>query len=534
MYRYNPYNISHFNTRKPFTELKYLSSGNRDNSEQVISALHTQNVNEYVNIGLLYDLIASKGVYPDQNVSTNRINLFCSYDKDDYSFYSSFHYNGHKAQENGGLYDIPAFVNREADALNYRMYLEDANSRVKNMNLFFTQKLNLSALAKDSLSATRLDNFGFHHTLDYKRYNRTYSDFISDTDSLNYYQNQFYLVNDIIDSAFYQNLSNRFDISVNMIGASQEFRVYLKHEFKTFSFVKPTNLNYELEGVPVDTVIETYSKEHFNDLSVGGQFIGQLKTWNYSLNGQLYITGYNIGDIYTEGNFVKNLNDKAKLQLNAELSSYNPSYFLNKYGSAHFIWKNDFSKTESTKIALSYSKPDNISARVSVNLFNDYVYLNTLAEPTQLKNELVIASLFIDKTFVWGPFHNSHHFLLQKSSSDVVHLPLIAYKNRSWFQGALFNKALYFQIGGEVYYFTEYYGDAYMAATGSFYLQNDQKIGNYPFVKGFLNVKIKRTRFTIQYTNALSSLMDANYFMAYRYPNFNGSLKFGLAWTFYD
>ena len=533
MYYYNPYNIFHYNTRLPFTEVKYLSSGNRDNSEQVLSAMHTQNVNEFVNIGLFYDLIASKGMYSDQNVSTNRINLFGSYNKDNYSFYSSFHYNGHKSQENGGLQDISSFVSQSSDGL-YRMLLEDANSRVKNINFLFTQKLNLSTLAKDSLSETRLDNFGFYHTLNIERYNRTYFDNISEIDSLNYYEDQFYLVNDVVDSAFYQNLSNRFDLSVKMIGESQEFRVYMKHEFKTFSFIKPANLIYELEGEPTDTVIEIYSKEHFNDISVGGQFIGQLKTWNYTLDGQLYLTGYSIGDIYTEANFEKKIGARDKLQLNAKLSSYKPSYFLNNYGSEHFVWNNDFKKTESTKIALSYSRDEKVVARASFSLFNDYVYLNDLAMPALLDQELMVANIFVNKTFIWGPFRNKHELLLQKSSSDIVHLPLVAYKNRSWFQGALFNKVLGFQIGGEVYYFTEYYGDAFMAATGIFYNQTDQKIGNYPFVKGFLNVKIKRTRFTLQYTNALSSLVDANYFMAYRYPNFNGSLKFGLAWTFYD
>ena len=34
-------------------------------------------------------------------------------------------------------------------------------------------------------------------------------------------------------------------------------------------------------------------------------------------------------------------NDEAKLLFNAELSSYNPAYFLNKYSSAHYIWNND-------------------------------------------------------------------------------------------------------------------------------------------------------------------------------------------------
>lgn len=534
LYMYNPYNIYHFNTLQPFTEIKYFSSGGRDDSEQVLSFLHTQNVNQKLNIGLLYDLIASKGMYMDQNISTNRINLFGSYTKANYSFLSSLHINGHKAQENGGLYDIPAFISQSSDALNYRMYLNDANSRYKNLNFFFTQKLNLSEIVKDSLYKTRFDNFEVHHTLNYDRRSKTYYDNIASNDSLGYYSNQFYLVNDVVDSAFYHNFSNRFDISVKMINGSQELRVYLKHELKRFSFVKPSNVSYDLGGTNIDTVIRAYEKDIYNDISVGGQLIGKLKTWQYTLDGQLFLTGYNIGDIFTEAKFVKSFRKKGEVSLNAKISSLNPSYFLSQYGSEHFVWNNDFTKTESTQIALQYSKESNLSARVSVSLFNDYVYLNKQAEPSQLKSELMVLGFLLDKTFIWGPLRHKHEILLQKSTSDAINLPLLSYANRTYFQTELFEGNLKFQVGGELYYFTKYYGDAYMAATGSFYNQDKEEIGNYPFLKGFLNVKIKRVRFTIQYTNALAGLIDADYFMAYSYPNFNSSMKIGLAWTFYD
>ncbi|MCF8380452.1 MAG: putative porin [Bacteroidales bacterium] len=534
MYMYNPYNIYHFNTRKPFTELKYLSSGNRDNSEQYLSFLHSQNVNQNLNIGLLYDLIASKGMYLDQNISTNRFNLFSSYTKDNYSFYTSVQFNGHKAQENGGLFDISAFVNQNSEALNYRMFLSDANSQYKNVNVFFTQKLNLSEIVKDSLYKSRFDNFAVHHTLNYDRRIKYYSDNISSSDTLNYYQNQYYSVSEVVDSAFYHNLSNRFDLSVNMINGSQEFRIYMKHEFKKFAFAPPAELSYDQGGNTIDTVIRSYKKDIYNDISIGGQLIGKLKTWSYTIDGQLFLTGYNIGDVFTEATFIKNFKRKGLVSLNARVSSLNPSYFLNHYGSSHFIWNNDFGKTESTQIALRYSNDSKISARASVSLFNDYVYLDTLALPVQLKPEIMVLGFFMDKTFIWGPFHNKHELLIQKSTHDAISLPLFSYANRSWFQADLFHDALKFQIGGELYYFTKYYGDAYMAATGNFYRQNEAEIGNYPFVKGFLNVKIKTLRFTIQYTNALAGLIDANYFMAYRYPNFNSSIKFGLAWTFND
>ena len=173
MYLNKPENILHFNTRKPYSELKYLSSGTKDDSEQILSALHTQNVNEFVNVGLFYDLIASKGMYVDQNVSTNRLNLYGSYDKDDYSFTTSLHYNGYKAQENGGLLDVEDFKNKTSDALNFPVQLSDANAKFKNLDLFFTHRLNLKAITDDSARSVYMDNFAIQHTINYNRFVKT-------------------------------------------------------------------------------------------------------------------------------------------------------------------------------------------------------------------------------------------------------------------------------------------------------------------------------------------------------------------------
>jgi len=60
------------------------------------------------------------------------------------------------------------------------------------------------------------------------------------------------------------------------------------------------------------------------------------------------------------------------------------------------------------------------------------------------------------------------------------------------------------------------------------------KTGNYPFLDGFFNWKIKRTRFFLTYTNVLAGIAGHNYFTSYGYPMNESSLKFGLAWTFYD
>lgn len=534
-YVYTPFNTPHFNTRKPFTMLKYLTSGSRENNEQVLKAIHTQNVNPNANIGIIYDLIASRGIYLNQNTGYNRLNLFGSYNKNDYSFYISAHLNNLRAQENGGIENISEFVNKQASELNYSVLLNNADSRSKNLNAFFTHGLKLSALTKDSAAADKLEKFLIQHRFNYDRKVRAYRHDLGSADSLPLYQNYYYRINEAYDSAFYHNLSNRFDISFKLAKESQELRLFAEHEFKSFQYLQPVNVSYDLDSVIIDTVIADNAGNKYNDISVGGQFLGNLQNWEYLARGRFYLTGYRQTDLILDGEFSRYFTNRTrKLTLGASLSSVKPSYFLMNYGASNFIWNNDFLNIDNTSFRFAYSGQEDFTLKAFLNYYTGFVYFNEEAIPSQFTSEFFALTIYLDKTFHWGDFHHRHEILLQESSGTLISLPNLAYGNSVWYENSFFKNALKFNIGFDLYYFTPYFADAYMPATGLFHKQNNREAGNYPFLDLYLNFNIKRTHFSLQYTNALADFLDANYFMAYRYPTFGSSLKFGLLWTFYD
>ena len=83
-------------------------------------------------------------------------------------------------------------------------------------------------------------------------------------------------------------------------------------------------------------------------------------------------------------------------------------------------------------------------------------------------------------------------------------------------------------------YDTEYYADYYNPAMGTFYVQHNEKIGNYPWLDAFVNLKIKRTRFYVKYTNMGTKIIKSGYYTTPSYPEQIASASFGLSWTFYD
>jgi hypothetical protein len=102
------------------------------------------------------------------------------------------------------------------------------------------------------------------------------------------------------------------------------------------------------------------------------------------------------------------------------------------------------------------------------------------------------------------------------------------------FSQHLFNHAAVLHPGFSIYYFTEYYADAYMPALRSFYLQHDKKVGNYPYLDVYLGLKVKRANIYLQYTNILGLTGDYRYFTTPHYPMRDARLNFGVNWRFYE
>ena len=139
------------------------------------------------------------------------------------------------------------------------------------------------------------------------------------------------------------------------------------------------------------------------------------------------------------------------------------------------------------------------------------------------------------KNLKWKCLELDNKIVYQKSlNTDLIHLPEIMSNNAFYITGVLFNKALVAQLGLELTFFSSYYPLAWMPDTKEFYLQNDYKSANYPYVDFFLNVKIKRARIYLKMDHINSGLSGYNYYMIPNYPMSDRAFKFGVSWVFYN
>ena len=159
--------------------------------------------------------------------------------------------------------------------------------------------------------------------------------------------------------------------------------------------------------------------------------------------------------------------------------------------------------------------------------------------PEQFNNNLKVMEISLSKEFNFWKITSSNTAVYQNiSNEEVLSLPELSVVSSTWFEHMFNFKTTGGQLltmaGFDLRYNTAYFANAYMPALSSFYNQREKKLGNYPYIDVFLNVKLKRFRFYIKFEHVNSGWIDRNYVTVLHYPMNERNLNFGMSWTFYD
>ena len=77
------------NTQVPFTELLWTFAGKKETAEQTFRVRHSQNVNRFLNFGLIYDIIFDLGQYSYQRAEDKTFTFYSSYTGNKYKIYAA-------------------------------------------------------------------------------------------------------------------------------------------------------------------------------------------------------------------------------------------------------------------------------------------------------------------------------------------------------------------------------------------------------------------------------------------------------------
>jgi hypothetical protein len=544
LYGFTPDNIRFYNTKGPFSNLSYYTSGRKRFSEDNIKVLLTRNISPSLNVGLYYQKMGAKGTYQNQRTKNKTFNIFLSYVGSKYIAHAGYIYNGINNLENGGIIN-DFFVEDtviNSDAIDVK--LKSAENRLSSNTYFLTHSygIPLDLFRRDSLHADEGTVVYFGHTFEYSRYKRVYTDGINDTAYIDvldeqrryqhYYDNRYLSALRSYDSTFASSFDNRLFIRLQPYsstaiiskidgGIGYQFDKY--YGFTPESYISGLSDEKLSTGYVYGNAEGMFSKYFSWDAFLKYNFLGyKINDLNFDAKARLSLYPLE-GGIHFSGRFL--------------LDNREQPYFMKKYYSNHFQWNSDFNKTTETRIEAAVNIPDwNLELGFKNSVISNHVYFSDDALPQQTSEILNVTSLHLNSKLRWWLLRLDTRLVAQNTSNGNV-LPLPTFSGNAMFyvEGQLVKNVLNARAGLDIYYNTRFYDYAYNAATGMFHTQSEKKTGNYPWADFFLSFKWKRANIYVKLTNIGENIAGGRkYFSALHYPRNKMMLRYGVNWYFHN
>lgn len=510
---FSSHNARFYNTSRPKTEIN-LEVASKE--YQKFRFTHIQNFSKRFFVTANLNRMRSEGFYDRANESLWNVNATSNYKnkKGNFLICSGLIYNSVKNAENGGISSDSLFENiGTADKKLVGVNLLNAENRLKTKSAFVKQFLFFgNKNASDSLGK----KYPFQISLqtNVEQMHRVYSD-----ESPN---SEFYLLVldtlKTLDSTYQFSFSNEVEFKTNAIDKIIGFVFSVKHEY----------IEWKNKPLTTNQFNNVYLKSRIfnNEKIVGAEF---------EIAPSYIVSGYSQGDYLISGKVSRSfLNNNFSVSAFGLMSEKTPEYFYSEYYSNHFVWKNTLKKINQNSSQLKFSfLKDKISTSFNYNSFQNYLYLNKSSLPMQEANTSNYSQCILGNNFRLGRFFLVGNFAYNVvPENSVIRLPELALSESFYFMNETFQGKMNLQVGATVHYFSAYYADAYMPDLAMNYLQDDKKIGNYPFIDFFVNAEIKTATVYLGFVHLNSGMMGNTYYTNPHYPAPDRMFKFEINWRF--
>lgn len=540
-------NHRYYNTRIPMTLMSYNTAGGRENKQDRLQAVFSGNASKQLQIGANVDYLYSKGSYNYQAVKNLTWGFSGSYIGDHYELQTFFnHWNGLN-QQNGGITDDlyitdPAELQGGQSSINAKAiptHLSMARTRLKGQEFYMNHRYKLGfwrvTPPNDTIPGDTIEHrmyvpvTSFIWTMDYRDGSHNFFNG-SASEASEFWENQYLTTGESNSPTTYWSLSNTVGVSL-LEGfnkyAKAGLSAYITHEIRKFTqcadtipisgAVRPELLT----PYPFDTKVDPKGTQ--NLLWVGAQLTKQQGSLlRYEATAKIGVVGDAAGEVCADGRIqtrFKLLGDSVAITAYGKFSNEAAPYLMNNYVSNYFIWKNDFSKIRRLRFG-GELLVRRTGTRINVGVENvqNLIYFNSQSLPEQCGSSIQVFSASLQQNLNFRALHWDNRLLYQTSSDkSVLALPSFSVYSNLYLQFKI-AKVLFVQFGIDCDYYTSYYAPSFQPATMSFINQHDTKVGNYPFMNLYANMKLKKARFYLMMSHINQGMTGKNYFAMPHYP----------------
>ncbi len=529
----NREDIDYYRVPTPASEAFYSSVTGKG---QNLDAFITLNTSEQFNFFIGYRGLRSQGKYLSQLVSNGNFRIGSSYYTKDkrYQFKNHITFQDMTQEENGGMLNVNEFNTSDAPYDNreqINLQMRDAITVFKGLRTYFDHSF--------QFNKSQSNKALIRHQFTYEYFSNLYQQINSNpfNNQLPYFGSAF--STGIHDKVRHKRFENTFDVAfdskaVGLFAVSAG--VYnFSHEYGSVVF-KSNN-----ERIPDRLKDEI--------VTLGGSYFLNKEKVVADLNVRQSVIGRALTDVKVNAAF--NLNEKYGVEATYRLESRIPDYTYQLFQSDYtkFNWFNDFSNEKINTLSARIKTPF-IELSSTYQMINDKLYFSNdvtalgtdgraeqlIVSPKQYGKPINYFMVKAHKEFVYKKwaFDNTVMFQQVVQDADILNVPQIITRNSIYYSDHIFNKALYFQTGIVLNYFTKYYANEYHPVIGDFVVQNQVKIGNFPVLDFFLNAKIKTAQIYVNVAHFNAPFTGYNYYNTPTYSYRDLTFRLGIKWNFFN
>lgn len=509
-YGYHSEQLAYFNTRSPYTKLQYTQGSL---GEGIFEAEFSRNIKPWWNAGIAYHRVSGNkqigaALRKDPQVDDNGVKIYTHLQSKNnrYHLFANYLHMNHQVTESGGV--EPQGEDQRSDLFDYlseNTWLTRATARDVRHTLHIGQTF---ALAGEWLK--------LFYNLDERKQSNRFDDALlryngsGSGKTLVFYPNE---INKDSSQTHNRSIYNELENTAGITGNQ-------KHIFYS-AYIK--NRSAKVTGL-------SESKRRFNQTFIGGE--GELKV-NERIN-TAFRGEYKLTDEYfaqAEARFLFLGGQYTRMQ-------YAPDLMQQEYFGNHRKWKNDFENTTADRVSVWLQGKmwlNSLRLEVASLSLNNYVFYNQQQLPQQASKPQRLLTVTLDHKFNFGKLHwDNLGVYANTSDAEFIRVPDFMVNSKIYYQGFIFKRALFGQIGLEGTFRTDYLADVYSPNLQQFYLQDQFRVENYPVVDAFVAVDIKTINIFLKLAHANQGLSGPGYFTTPYYPGMRRSFVFGIKWMFFD
>lgn len=525
-----PDDIRYFDVKTPVTEFVY-ENGMREG--QYLSTLFSQNLGPRLNYSVRYRGLRSAGRYKNSLASNNAFIGTVNYHSKSDKFKLWTHYASQNIdnQENGGIKNLNEFVYddslRTTNRQNISVNLNTAHTEFDSRRFHLGSSFGLFGVSKTDSTGLK-SGLILKNVFDYEKQKYFYKE----KQAEDYYESPVFSDLGRNNLKSFETLSNMTTAGFNW---GDKLLVEAGFKYEHIKLYGEQSLNEGLTNLPrqiSDQLLGTVASLNFDwnervKLSAEAEFkSGDIFKNQYHLNAEFDIQplgGYHL--------IAGGLIESAFPSLNFY---YNQSFYKD-FNYYNFSFQNLNTQKLFGKIEL-----DKLNTQIIANLYNieNFVFVDTDFRPKQLNEGISIFQIKGDFLISYRKFNLNTTLEYQKVTHNATYLPLpelIARASVFW-QNKVFNNKAELQIGLNVNYFTEFESREFFPVINEFMIQRDnpefgiQKIGGFPMLDFFLNMKVQRMRIFLRADHFNALWGKNNYYSAPFTPFRDFKFQIGVKW----